>query len=191
MKLKQGSVEVTSYDQMNEIVHQLQAQTREMETELSDWKQTQHKFEEIEQSSVDTQEPMNTISSHASGTVPLTNEIMKSADIHASASSDVRRVYEDMPTLTEDDLSIDEKAIMANIMANIMAKLNCSKFLVLKAFEECRGKEMNEYDYLNWCNDNSEKYEFEEEGDFKDKEESESDDQSSSSSDSESESGKS
>ena len=231
----------------NEVVHQLQIQAREMETELSDWKdmvkQTRHNFyelnyyttfqlltlrrelgafknsketsvispnvlallqsisldvssdvvcdavkqimtQEIEQSSVDTQEPMDTTSSHASGTVPLTDEIMESADIHASTSSDVGRVYKDMPTLTKNDLSIDEKAIMANVMT----RLNCSTSLVLKAFEECRGKEMDKYDYINWCNENSEKYEFEEEGDFMDEEESESEDESSSSSDSEPES---
>ena len=45
--------------------------------------------QEIEQSSVDTQEPMDTTSSHASGTVPLMDEIMISVDIQASTSSDV------------------------------------------------------------------------------------------------------
>ena len=138
----------------NEVVCHLQAQAREMETELSDWKekvkQIRDRFyelnyyttfqlltlrrelgalknsketsvispnvlallqsisldvtsdvvcdavkqiitQEIEQSSVNTQEPMDTTSSHASGTIPLTDEIMKSADIHASTSSDVGR----------------------------------------------------------------------------------------------------
>ena len=45
----------------------------------------------IKQSSVDTQEPMDTISSRAPGTVPLMDEIMKSADIHTSTCSDVGR----------------------------------------------------------------------------------------------------
>ena len=54
------------------------------------------------------------------------------------------------PTLTEDDLSEEQK----EIMANISSRLNCSNLLVLKAFEECSGKENDRYDFIEWCTDN-------------------------------------
>lgn len=52
-----------------------------------------------------------------------------------------------VPNLTEDDLSETQK----EMMANISTRLNCSKQLILTAFEECPGDENDRYDFENWC----------------------------------------
>ena len=128
-----------------------------------------------------SQEPPVTSSQTSTG-LSISDEIMAFADLQASARSSGAHdiVISDKPTLTEYDLSEDEKAIMANIIM----KIQCPKLLVLKAFEECRGKEMDKYDYLQWCVDHLEEYKFSEEGDSDDEastseseSESESDDQ--------------
>jgi hypothetical protein len=51
------------------------------------------------------------------------------------------------PTLTEEELSVEKKSIMLFIVQ----KLDCSKMLVLRTFEECEGKSMDRYDYLKYC----------------------------------------
>ena len=128
----------------------------------------------------DSQEHLMT--SHTSPGLSMSDEIMVSADLQASARSSGAPIVSEKPALTEDDLSEDEKAIMANIITRI----NCPRLLVLKAFEECRGKEMDRYDYQQWCVDHLEEYEFSEEGDSDD--EVFDDEASSSESESESES---
>lgn len=55
-----------------------------------------------------------------------------------------------LPNLTEDDLNETQK----EIMLNISSRLDCSKRLVLMAFEECPGEENGQYDYLQWCSEN-------------------------------------
>ena len=55
-----------------------------------------------------------------------------------------------LPNLTEDDLTETQK----EILANISSRLNCSKQLVLMAFEECPGNESDRYDYESWCFNN-------------------------------------
>lgn len=62
------------------------------------------------------------------------------------------------PTLKEDELTTEEKGIMAFIVH----RLNCSKLLVLKAFEECQDENMNRYKYVTWCSNNINVYKFEE-----------------------------
>ncbi len=112
--------------------------------------------------------------------VPLMGEIMASADQQTSAN---RTVSHDLPNLTEEDLSPEEKAIMDYIIQ----RLSCSKLLILKALETYRDKEeeWNKYDIQTWCNNNANNFVFdEEEGDFADEEESESEGSYSSDSDS-------
>lgn len=91
------------------------------------------------------------------------------------------KTFSDMPELTEEDLTKDE----IKILTYVVRALECSKFLVLKAFEEFRGSNevMDRYDYRGWCNENLEKFEFEDES-FSDSED-EDDAMSMSSSDSE------
>ena len=62
------------------------------------------------------------------------------------------------PTLREQDLSPDQKSTMSFVVQ----RLGCSNMLVLKAFEECRGEDMNRYRYLEWCNEHIDIYTFEE-----------------------------
>ena len=60
------------------------------------------------------------------------------------------------PTLTESKLTAEQ----LEISAYIIKEINCSQSLVLKAFEECNEKEMSRYEYLRWCNDNLENYQY-------------------------------
>ncbi len=46
------------------------------------------------------------------------------------------------------------------MMANICSRLDCSKQLILKAFEACQGVKCDQYDYESWCVENMEKYSF-------------------------------
>ena len=57
-----------------------------------------------------------------------------------------------LPNLTEDNLTETQK----EMMVNISSRLNCSKQLVLTAFEECPG-ESDRYDYESWCFNNLDK----------------------------------
>lgn len=54
------------------------------------------------------------------------------------------------PTLKEDELTDEQKGVMAFVVQ----RLNCPKLLVLKGFEVNHGKVMNRYDYKKWCSDN-------------------------------------
>ena len=67
--------------------------------------------------------------------------------------------YEDMPKLKETDLNDSER----KILEFVTRVLDCSRFLVLKAFEKFRGNDMDRYDYRDWCNENMDAFEFEEE----------------------------
>lgn len=78
------------------------------------------------------------------------------------------------PTLTEDELSENRKAIMANITS----RLECSKKLVLIAFEKCPDSS-EQYDYERWCTENMDAYESDQDQDGD--EESDYDDESSTS----------
>ena len=64
------------------------------------------------------------------------------------------------PKLAEEELSDDQR----DAMAHITSRLNCSKFLVLMAFEHFsqREKEENDkFDYYRWCSENSDLDNFE------------------------------
>ena len=64
------------------------------------------------------------------------------------------------PKLAEEDLSDDQR----DVMAHITSRLNCSKFLVLMAFEHFSQKEKEEndkFDYYRWCSENSDLDNFE------------------------------
>lgn len=65
----------------------------------------------------------------------------------------------DRPTLNYDALTDEQK----DIMAYVIQRANCSPLLVLKAFEECKGKDMNRFEYKKWCSDNIGKYNYEDE----------------------------
>lgn len=65
----------------------------------------------------------------------------------------------DMPQLKETDLSDDER----KILEYVTRALDCSRFLVLKAFEKFRGNDMDRYDYRDWCNENIGEFQYEDE----------------------------
>lgn len=69
------------------------------------------------------------------------------------------KTFSDMPEIKEEDLTEDEM----KTLTYVVRALDCSKFLVLKAFEEFRGSDevMDRYDYRDWCNENLDKFEFE------------------------------
>ena len=70
-----------------------------------------------------------------------------------------RKTFSDMPELKEEDLTEDEMKTLTYVVRS----LDCSKFLVLKAFEEFRGEVMDRYDYREWCNENLDHFNFEDE----------------------------
>ena len=81
-------------------------------------------------------------------------------------------VSKPVPSQPEQGLSAKQK----EVMVNICSRLDCSKQLVLKAFEQCTGDKCDQYDYEGWCVENMEKYVFlDENGDEEDEEESQSD----------------
>lgn len=102
----------------------------------------------------------------------VSEEIM--ASVNLDASEHIEESLNDNPHLSEDDINDEQKAIMAYVTTRLM----CSKVLVLKAFEMCYDESMDKYDYERWCNDNMDKFKFEEGGSDED---SESDEESSSS----------
>ena len=84
---------------------------------------------------------------------------LKTKELVGDDSSKDNTMHSDMPELTENELT-DEKR---EILEFVTRCLDCSKYLVLKAFEECQGKDMDKYDVRKWCFDNLEEYDFEEE----------------------------
>lgn len=81
----------------------------------------------------------------------LSNEILSSASMQAETvdNSKVDILNKEMVTsLNEDKLTLEQK----EIMANIRKRLNCSKDLVLRCFEECSNAK-DEYDLRKWCAD--------------------------------------
>lgn len=60
--------------------------------------------------------------------------------------------YNIMPRLTKEDLSDLQK----QMMVTICSRLECSKLLVLKSFEDCPGEDNNQFDYERWCYDHIE-----------------------------------
>ncbi len=78
----------------------------------------------------------------------------------------------DMPNLRESEISDDQR----DILEFVVRALDCSRFLVLKAFEECHGRVMDRYEYRDWCSDKLGEYKFEEESNPSDSEESDDDD---------------
>lgn len=104
----------------------------------------------------------------------VSEEIIASVDLNTSRPAE----HSDNPLLSEDEISEEERAIMAFVTARI----GCPKVLVLKAFENCRGIDnMDKYDYMRWCNNNIDQFKFDEEGDISDEDSYESDEESSSS----------
>ena len=74
-------------------------------------------------------------------------------------------------SLTEEDLTPEQR----EIMANLCHRLNYKKQLVLRCFEECAGREMDMYDYQEWCNDKKMEEDIEEDSEEDYEESSESD----------------
>ena len=76
------------------------------------------------------------------------------------------------PNLAEGDLSDEQRSIMADIIS----KLYCSKYLVLRAFEVCSQEQNDKYVYYGWCENNLSKDHFDDdEADTDGEESSESD----------------
>lgn len=76
-------------------------------------------------------------------------------------SEDLPQPKADMPELSENELTDDEK----KILEFVVRALDCSKFLVLKAIEMFRGQDKDRYDHRDWCSDHLGEFEFEEESD--------------------------
>ena len=103
-----------------------------------------------------------TASSHVQEIQSSANELLESTHADASTSEPVAKP---LPTLTEDILTVEQK----EIMANICNRLNCSKQLVLRCFEECSAED--NYDYMTWCNERLEEDEAMETGEYSEDEE--------------------
>ena len=82
------------------------------------------------------------------------------------------KIFDDMPKLVESELNDKQR----EILEFVTRVLDCSRFLVLKAFEQCEGKDMDKYDYRDWCSDNLDVYEFEDEREESESEGSQDDD---------------
>lgn len=54
------------------------------------------------------------------------------------------------PKITENDLDANKR----EILDYVIRKINCSKKLVLMAFEEFQGQDKHRSEYLTWCNEN-------------------------------------
>lgn len=91
--------------------------------------------------------------------VPAPQPESSAASVAAEASVPKPILYGNMPNLKETDLNDDER----KILEFVTRALDCSRFLVLKAFEKFRGIDMDRYEYRDWCNENMEEFEFEEE----------------------------
>ena len=65
----------------------------------------------------------------------------------------------DMPELSENELTDPQREILVFVTRSLC----CSKYLVLKAFEEFQEKKIDKYDIRSWCFDNIYKFDFEEE----------------------------
>ena len=87
----------------------------------------------------------------------------------------------DIPELTENELTENQR----NIMVYVVRQIDCSRLLVLKAFEELHG-ENDKYDYRQWCSENLDTYDFEDDDVSHSEEEEDQEDDATSSSDSES-----
>ncbi len=62
----------------------------------------------------------------------------------------------DMPELTENELKDEQRGILQYVIK----KINCSKTLVLKAFELNKGENMDKFDYRDWCSKHQYDYNF-------------------------------
>ncbi len=63
----------------------------------------------------------------------------------------------DMPELTENELKDEQR----EILQYVIKRINCSKNLVLKAFELNKGENMDKFDYRDWCSKHQHDYDFE------------------------------
>ncbi len=77
------------------------------------------------------------------------------------------KLFSDMPKLTESELTDDQR----EILEFVTSRLDCSKLIVLKAFEYYQEKCVDRYDFLRWCGEKLEEYDFKEESDYDDQEE--------------------
>ncbi len=63
----------------------------------------------------------------------------------------------DMPELTENELKDEQR----EILQYVIKRINCSKNLVLKAFELNKGENFDKFDYRDWCSKHQYDYNFE------------------------------
>lgn len=87
-----------------------------------------------------------------------THEVLHPVD-SATPSAAEDHEKNEKPTITEEELTDEQKSIMIYVLQ----RLECSKALVLKAFEENKGKDMNKNDFKKWCSDNLHVYDYEDE----------------------------
>lgn len=100
-------------------------------------------------------------SSTASRESEALNESALTDTVMPSATSQAPPIDSFKPILTEEDLSDSQRAIMARIVS----RLKCSKFLVLKAFDVCPQDENDVFDYDCWCVNNLNLDNFDDESD--------------------------
>ena len=70
-------------------------------------------------------------------------------------------INKNLPKLTEDDLHEQQK----EIFANVYSRINCSKQLILMAFEELSNQELDRFDIERWCAEKLEEDDFVDFGD--------------------------
>jgi len=68
----------------------------------------------------------------------------------------ISSMQSDMPTLQEQDLTEEQMEILSYVIKGV----NCSPYLVLKAFEECKELVMSREDYERWCANHIGSYNF-------------------------------
>ena len=106
----------------------------------------------------------------------------KTPDVTLFSEEAPKVINKNVPKLTEDDLHEQQK----EIFANVYCRINCSKQLILMAFEELsnKEKELDRFDIERWCAEKLEEDDFVDFGDdSSDLSDSDGDDASSESSD--------
>lgn len=107
------------------------------------------------------------------------NSFATCIDVAMSEASNCRpsssKRHEDKKSGPPLDHGFSEK--QKEIMANICSRLDCSKKLVLKAFEQCQGSHCNQFDYESWCVENMEVYNFLDDNDTDEDDESDQSEQ--------------
>ena len=93
----------------------------------------------------------------------IAQDILTSAVVHTSSGAEEMKVDAEPPTISEADLTQEQEGDMKDLIS----RYGFPRQLVLKAFEECKDKDnLAKYDIERWCNENVDRYDFEDEGEI-------------------------